>query len=86
VFESEEITYSLQKKNAATAEQYDVPSDEATTHEDENILPKVWFLSSGEITPFSIAMFSESDSDRRYLISANAVGEIILQTPNSAGG
>ncbi|MBV1872493.1 MAG: type II secretion system minor pseudopilin GspH [Gammaproteobacteria bacterium] len=82
VFDAEEIAYSLKKKSTSSAEdnaeEIFIDDNEAKT-----IKPNVWFLSSGEITPFSITVFAEDDSERRYLISANAVGEIFLQTPNS---
>ena len=78
VFEAEEISYSLKKKPAPGSEEISIDSEETDT-----IQPNVWFLSSGEITPFSVSLFADGDNERQYLISANAVGEIHLQTPNS---
>ena len=80
VFEAEDIAYSLKKKNTSEDSQEPVSSEEP-----EISPPNAWFLSSGEITPFTISIFSDGDSERRYLISANTVGEITLQTPNSSG-
>jgi len=80
VFEAEDISYSLKKKNTPEDSQESISSEEP-----EISPPNAWFLSSGEITPFSISMFSDGDSERRYLISATTVGEIALQTPNSSG-
>jgi general secretion pathway protein H len=81
LFEAEDISYSLKKKKNTREDS----QESFSTEETETSPPNAWFLSSGEITPFSISMFSEGDSERRYLISANAVGEITLQTPASSG-
>lgn len=81
LFEAEDISYSLKKKKNTREDS----QESFSTEETETSPPNAWFLSSGEITPFSISMFSEGDSERRYLISANAVGDITLQTPASSG-
>lgn len=81
LFEAEDISYSLKKKKNTPEDS----QESFSTEETETSPPNAWFLSSGEITPFSISMFSEGDSERRYLISANAVGDITLQTPASSG-
>ncbi|MBV1870462.1 MAG: type II secretion system minor pseudopilin GspH [Gammaproteobacteria bacterium] len=87
VFDAEEIPYSLKKKSTSSAEgnaEVNAAEIAIDANETQAIKPNVWFLSSGEITPFSITVFSDDDNERRYLISANAVGEIFLQTPNSS--
>jgi general secretion pathway protein H len=81
LLEAEDILYSLKKKQNTS----DDSQEPFGTEETEISPPNAWFLSSGEITPFSISIFSEGDDQRRYLISANAVGEITLQTPSSSG-
>jgi general secretion pathway protein H len=81
LFEAEDISYSLKKKKNTREDS----QESFSTEETETSPPNAWFLSSGEITPFSISMFSEGDSERRYLISANAVGDITIQTPASSG-
>ena len=79
---SEAISYSLgtaeSDLSSGSVDQTGGVSESAAAE----IVPAAWFLSSGEITPFSLTLFVRDNSERRYKISANAVGEIILKTPD----
>ncbi len=44
---------------------------------------QVWFLSSGEVTPFVIELSNKDEPLRRYTITASAMGEIVLDKPDA---
>ncbi len=53
------------------------------SQETENILPRIYLLSSGEITPFQLTLKDKS-SGTRYELHGNINGKIEMRPPNSA--
>ena len=76
------ISYSLELTKSDSNSTYADQMNGADESAAAEIVPAAWFLSSGEITPFSLTLFVRDNSERRYVISADAVGEIILKTPD----
>lgn len=44
--------------------------------------PSVWFLSSGEVTPFEIEFSLQDDSIDSYTITVDDFGQLVLDVPN----
>ncbi len=51
------------------------PAEEEEEEEEERLVPQVYILSSGEMTPF-VAIFAAEQSRYRYHLSATLLGEL----------
>lgn len=49
----------------------------------ETLLPMIFILSSGEVTPFKLELYPEEDSDYIYEIVADVLGKITLNDPGA---
>ncbi|HET8708082.1 MAG TPA: type II secretion system minor pseudopilin GspH [Pseudomonadales bacterium] len=56
-------------------------SDMINKKKPEDLRPSIYFLSSGETTPFKIEVFEEGKSDQAWTISCNELGELELKEP-----
>ena len=56
-------------------------SPEEEDDSDNQAVPPVWILSSGEMTEFRIEIFKENDRDQVYEILGYETGEVELVTP-----
>jgi len=55
-------------------------NDQSQT-EQNNKKPSVWFLSSGEVTPFELEFSLQENNIDPYKISVNDLGQLILEDP-----
>ena len=57
-------------------------SDSDEEDEDDGLVPQVYILSSGEMTPFTVTLYSGL-TDTRYFMSASLLGELSWDTEES---
>lgn len=94
VLTAEEVPYSLAKQDDAALEETENLVNDSVTEQGINdktddtpqSVPSAWFLSSGEITPFVLELFTENDPGRRYKITVSAMGDIVLEMPDAPHG
>lgn len=93
ILTAEDIPYSLAKQDDTAEETSNRVRDSAIdqglddkTDATPQSVPSVWFLSSGEVTPFVLELLTENDPGRRYKITASATGDIALEMPDAPHG
>lgn len=56
--------------------------EEDEEDEDDALVPQVYILSSGEMTPFTVSLHSEL-SDARYYLTASLLGDLVWEAEES---
>lgn len=77
------LTFEMDDFMAAYGQQTDDNLFEDTEEEEEIVVPEVMLLSSGEVTPFIIALAAvdEDDIELHYRIEANIAGRVTFKGP-----
>lgn len=69
-----------QGQNSQNSQNSQNQNDESKTEQNQK-KPSVWFLSSGEVTPFEIEFSLQENNIDPYKISVNDLGQLILEDP-----
>ncbi|PCJ20469.1 MAG: type II secretion system protein GspH [Gammaproteobacteria bacterium] len=81
---AQDIPFELGQQSANASQSGEFTDDSQGSEEKSDKKPSVWFLSSGEVTPFEIEFSLQDRNSVVYSISANDLGELTLGDPNDA--
>ena len=87
VEEGEIDLLSVAEKTEELEEAADFSDDGSEVGSEEGeVLPNIVFMSSGEVTAFHLELFLEDDSDLKYIIDVNQIGQVTLTRPGEEDG